>query len=68
MPLPAYAELREWLTAEPALRKDFPQRFAARAREAPFREAMLARIGEHHEWERLLRTDINPGNPTKRTP
>ena len=54
LPLPTYAEMRGWLTAEPALRKSFPLRFAARTREPAFREAMLARIAEHPEWASVL--------------
>jgi hypothetical protein len=36
-PAPCYAALREWLVAEPAIRRDFPRRFAELARSGPFR-------------------------------
>jgi hypothetical protein len=54
LPAPSYAELAPWLTAEPALRRDFPRRFAARAREPAFRDALIAHLAAHPEWEPVL--------------
>jgi len=51
----SYGELREWLLApEPTLRRQFPRRFAARARDNTFRAALVEQLGSHPEWERLL--------------
>lgn len=66
-PAPAYAELREWLTvAEPALRRTFPRRFGARAREAAFRSALVEHLGAHPEWEPLLFPErfVKPAPPS----
>jgi hypothetical protein len=49
-----YAGLAPWLTAEPALRRHFPRRFAARAREPAFRAALVEQLSRHPEWERSL--------------
>jgi hypothetical protein len=37
-PTPGYAALKPWLTAEPVIRREFPRRFAALAKDAAFRE------------------------------
>lgn len=50
-----YAELEEWLKLpEPTLRRSYPRRFAARARDSAFRAALVQHLGAHPEWERLL--------------
>lgn len=54
LPAPSYAELAPWLTAEPALRRDFPRRFAALARDPAFRDALAAHLAAHPEWESVL--------------
>lgn len=51
---PSYEVLRDWLTAEPALRRDFPRRFAVRLRDPAFRSAIDARLIEHPDWELLV--------------
>ena len=51
---PSYAELEAWLTGEPALRRPFPRRFAARAREPEFRRALIANLAASPEWRPLL--------------
>jgi hypothetical protein len=64
-PAPPYAELREWLTvAEPPLRRTF----GVRAREAPFRGALVENLGAHPEWERLLFPErfVKPAPPPSR--
>jgi hypothetical protein len=53
-PLPSYEELAEWLSAEPAIRRAFPRRFAARARESAFRSGLAQHLGQHPEWEPVL--------------
>jgi hypothetical protein len=64
-----YEELREWLNvAEPAMRRGFPKRFAARAREPAFRAGLAGDLGAHPEWERLLfpeRFIIKPASPPR---
>lgn len=54
LPMPAYAALRPWLSAEPAIRREFPRRFAALARDAAFRDALAANLSAHPEWEPVL--------------
>lgn len=53
-PAPAYAELREWLTAERPLRRNFTRRFGARVQEASFRAALADNLAQHPEWEPVL--------------
>lgn len=54
LPPPSVAELLDWLKAEPALRKEFPRRFAARAQEGAFRAELMRRVGDHPEWVPVL--------------
>jgi hypothetical protein len=49
-----YAALKPWLTAEPAIRREFPKRFAALAKDSAFREALIKNLSTHPEWETLL--------------
>lgn len=51
---PVYAALQAWLQAEPAVRRDFPRRLAALAREPSFRAAVEAHMRSHPEWEPVL--------------
>lgn len=53
-PAPTYAELREWLTAEPVLRKPMPRRFGELARDNAFRAGLVEHLARHPEWEPLL--------------
>jgi hypothetical protein len=53
-PPPAYAELREWLTAEMPLRRGFTRRFAERARDGAFRAGLVEHLVAHPEWEPVL--------------
>jgi hypothetical protein len=52
--VPSYAALKPWLTAEPAIRREFPRRFAALAKDASFREALVKNLSSHPEWEPVL--------------
>lgn len=54
VPMPDYAALRPWLAAEPVIRREFPRRFAALARETAFREALARNLSAHPEWEPVL--------------
>lgn len=60
LPAPTYAQLADWLTAEPALRRPFPRRFASLADDAAFRRGLLANERSHPEWGPLL----HPPTPT----
>lgn len=51
----SYAALQPWLTAEAALRRDFPTRFAELLRDREFYAAINSRIAQHPEWEPVLR-------------
>jgi hypothetical protein len=51
---PSYDDMQAWLTGEPSLRRAFPRRFAARAREPEFRQALIANLAAHPEWRSLL--------------
>ena len=54
LPAPDYAALQPWLAAEPAIRRDFPRRFAPLLREPGWRAALAAHLAAHPEWERTL--------------
>ncbi len=54
LPGPSYTTLRDWLTAEPAIRRDFPRRFAELARTGPFRSSLEAGLALHPEWKPVL--------------
>jgi hypothetical protein len=54
LPPPSHAELAPWLVAEPALRREFARRLAARAREPEFRAALIAQLPSHPEWQAVL--------------
>ncbi len=49
-----YAALQPWLSAEAALRQDFPQRFAELLTDPNFRAAVAARVAQHPEWDVVL--------------
>ncbi|MBC7940507.1 MAG: hypothetical protein H7Z19_12205, partial [Chitinophagaceae bacterium] len=51
---PDYARLADWLSAEPAVRRNFPRRFAPLARNPDFRRAVQARMAAHPEWDPVL--------------
>ena len=54
LPAPSYAALRDWLTAEPTIRHDFPRRFAELARSGAFRSSLEAGLAQHPEWKSVL--------------
>ncbi|NLZ40824.1 MAG: hypothetical protein GX886_06140, partial [Comamonadaceae bacterium] len=53
-PPPGYDELRDWLLAEPALRRTMPRRFGERARDPAFRAALVEHLRLHADWEAVL--------------
>jgi hypothetical protein len=66
-PAPDYAALKPWLTAEPALRRDFAKRFAPLLREPAFRAAVQANMNFHPEWEPVLHPPL-PNATTVKPP
>lgn len=54
LPPPDYGALKPWLSAEPALRRDFAKRFALLLRDPAFRAAVQANVLNHPEWEPML--------------
>jgi hypothetical protein len=50
----AYADVEPWLKAEPAVRKPLLQRWKAKAKEGPFRAALIANLAAHPEWDPIL--------------
>jgi hypothetical protein len=57
LPAPDYAALKPWLTAETAVRADFPRRFAALARDPAFRRGLIDNLAAHPEWRPVLYPD-----------
>lgn len=53
-PLPGYAGLKPWLTAEPVIRREFPRRFVALTKDVAFRDALVKNLSAHPEWEPIL--------------
>lgn len=55
LPLPTYAELKPWLVAnDPALRRLMVHRFAAWAKDAALKSALVININAHREWAALV--------------
>lgn len=50
----AYADVEPWLKAEPAVRRDFVQRWRARIDDRAFRAALVANLAAHPEWDPML--------------
>ena len=67
-PAPSYASLQPWLSAEPALRRAFPARFAELLSDRSFKEAVNARLKHHPEWEPVLRPPPRPGAIVRKNP
>jgi hypothetical protein len=63
-PTPAYAAVVPWLVAEPLLRRELPRRWAGWLAEPAFKQAVLARLPQHPEWEPLVRPPP-PRNPER---
>jgi hypothetical protein len=59
LPGPTYATLQPWLTAEAALRQDFPMRFAPLLKDTAFRDAVQSHLASHPEWEATLHAHHN---------
>lgn len=50
----AYADVQDWLNAEPWLRRQFIARWRPKARDAAFRASLVAEMSAHPEWDRVL--------------
>ena len=50
----SYADVEHWLKSGPALRKQFVQRWRAKAAEPTFRTALMANLNAHPEWDPVL--------------
>lgn len=51
---PSYADVSAWLTAEPALRRPAMPRWRPLLRTPAFRQALVANLAAHPEWEPVL--------------
>jgi hypothetical protein len=49
-----YAEVQAWLRASPPVRRVLASQWAAKAAEPSFRQALLANLPHHPEWDRVL--------------
>jgi hypothetical protein len=54
LPPPDYAQLADWLNAEPELRRHFPRRFGALAQDPAFRHQLQVHLAAHPEWASVL--------------
>ena len=63
-PMPGYAALKPWLSAEPVIRREFPRRFAALAKDAGFRDGLVKNLAAHPEWEPILFPKPPASSPT----
>ena len=61
---PTYVGLADWLTAEPAVRREFPRRFAGLMQDAESRRGLQSHLSSHPEWGPLLNPPIDPNKPT----
>lgn len=49
-----YANVEPWLKAEPAVRRQFVQRWRPKIRDAAFRTALVTNLAAHPEWDPIL--------------
>ena len=50
----AYADVEDWLQAEPAVRRPLMQRWRSKAQEPAFRAALVSHLNAHPEWDPIL--------------
>lgn len=50
----AYADVEAWLKAESPFRRQFIERWRAKARDSAFRSALIANLSSHPEWDPVL--------------
>lgn len=66
LPAPGYPELQPWLSAERALRQDFPRRFGALAADPAFRKGLQDHLAAHPEWSAVLHPERTRAPPPAR--
>jgi hypothetical protein len=49
-----YADVEPWLKAELPFRRQFIERWRAKARDKDFRAALIANLSSHPEWDPVL--------------
>lgn len=49
-----YADVEEWLKADPAVRRPLVTRWRHKSRDAAFRGGLIANMAAHTEWDRIL--------------
>src|SRR6185436_17892913 len=50
----SYADVEEWLTAPPEIRRPLMPRFRSRLSDPAFRSALVANLKSHPEWDPIL--------------
>jgi hypothetical protein len=50
----AYADVEIWLKAPPEIRRPLMQRFIPKANDLAFRQALVANLKSHPEWDPIL--------------
>jgi hypothetical protein len=50
----AYADVEDWLQAEPAVRRPLMQRWRSKAQDPAFRAALVSHLSAHPEWDPIL--------------
>jgi hypothetical protein len=55
LPGPTYEQLAAWLSAEPAVRRDFVARFKPLTHDAAFRSGLQSHLSLHPEWDEVLK-------------
>jgi hypothetical protein len=68
LPWPAYAELRDWLRAEPPVRRALVTQFTAWSQEPGLRSALIQHINEHREWRALVLPRPDPARTAASVP
>ena len=64
----SYADVRHWLAAEPTLRRAGMPRWRPLTRNPAFRDALVANMGAHPEWDRVLFPEKYLPKPAATTP
>lgn len=65
LPLPGYAELRDWLYTEPMVRRLLVTQFTAWAQDPGIKSALITHINDHREWGPIV---LPPPPPPKIDP
>lgn len=54
-----YADVQSWLQAEPAVRRQFVQRWRTKASEPAFRSALVNNLSAHSEWRPIVLPEMH---------